>query len=194
MSLATYQIAGRGRGGNSWVSPLGCLQFSLRLRAPSSVLPLAKLVFIQYLVALAVVDTARHEAVLGQYGDRVRIKWPNDVYIVDDSGEQKPVKVSGNLVYTTTDGESVDIVIGPCQSKLMSPADLIYAGCGVNVLNPPPIPSLASVLPSGAKQPTMERTAAVLMTKFQGLWNTYISGRGSFEPFMDRYLDAWLHQ
>jgi biotin---protein ligase len=112
VSLATYQLAGRGRGGNSWVSPLGCLQFSLRLRVSATALPLSKLVFIQYLVALALVEAARDEGVLGQWGDRVRIKWPNDVYIVGDGGEQKPVKVSGNLVYTTTDGSVIDIVIG----------------------------------------------------------------------------------
>ncbi|GJE86299.1 biotin holocarboxylase synthetase-like protein [Phanerochaete sordida] len=177
VSLATHQIAGRGRGGNSWVSPLGCLQFSLRLRASLIQLPLQKLVFVQYLVALAVVQGARDTGVLGEWGDRVRVKWPNDVYIVGDGGEQKPVKVSGNLVYTTSDGEHVDIVIG----------------CGVNVLNPPPIPSLASILPPGAERPTMERTAAIILTKFELLWNTFVSGRGSFEPFMDSYLDNWLH-
>lgn len=112
VSLATHQIAGRGRGGNSWVSPLGCLQFSLRLRASVSQLPMSKLVFVQYLVAMAVVEASRDSSVLGQLGDKVRIKWPNDVYIVGDGGEQKPVKVSGNIVYTTSDGEHVDIVIG----------------------------------------------------------------------------------
>ncbi|EKM56709.1 uncharacterized protein PHACADRAFT_253991 [Phanerochaete carnosa HHB-10118-sp] len=177
VSLATHQIAGRGRGGNSWVSPLGCLQFSLRLRVPASQFPMSKLVFVQYLVALAVVDASRDSGVLGQLGDKVRIKWPNDVYIVGDGGEQKPVKVSGNIVYTTSDGDHVDIVIG----------------CGINVLNPPPIPSLASILSLGAERPTMERTAAVVVTKFESLWSTFISNRGSFEPFMDRYLDSWLH-
>lgn len=73
---------------------------------------MSKLVFVQYLVALAVVEAARDNGVLGQWGDRVRIKWPNDVYLVSDGGEQKPVKVSGILVYTTTDGEFADIVIG----------------------------------------------------------------------------------
>jgi biotin---protein ligase len=41
--------------------------------------------------------------------------------------------------------------------------------------------------------PTMERTAAILMTKFEELWITFVTNRGSFEPFMDRYLDMWLH-
>ena len=61
------------------------------------------------------------------------------------------------------------------------------------MLNPPPIPSLASILPSGAERPTMERTAAIILTKFELLWNTFVSGRGSFEPFMEKYLDSWLH-
>lgn len=120
VSLATYQIAGRGRGGNLWVSPLGCLQFSLRLEVSLAALPASRLVFVQYLVALAVVEAARDEGVLGQWADRVRIKWPNDVYIVGDGGEQKPTKVSGNLVYTSISGDAVDIIIGGCSSFFCS--------------------------------------------------------------------------
>ena len=68
------------------------------------------------------------------------------------------------------------------------------AGCGLNVLNPPPIASLASLVPPGAHElPTMERTAAILMTKFEALWSTFVANRGSFEPFLDRYYDCWLH-
>jgi len=44
-----------GRGGNTWVSSPGCLQFSVVLRHRNS----ATLVFIQYVMALAVVHAVR---------------------------------------------------------------------------------------------------------------------------------------
>ncbi|KAI0685185.1 hypothetical protein BC835DRAFT_1290884 [Cytidiella melzeri] len=173
--VATHQLAGRGRGGNSWVSPTGCLQFSLRLRISLASFIAPRLVFIQYLFALAVVEACRHKGVLGERGSSVRIKWPNDVYIVGNEDSGRTTKVAGILVYTAFSGTDVDVVIG----------------CGLNVLNPPPIASLASFAPE--KKPTMERTLAILMTTFEAMWNTFIAGQGSFEPFMDLYLDRWLH-
>jgi hypothetical protein len=31
------------------------------------------------------------------------------------------------------------------------------------------------------------------MAAFAPMWTRFISGRGNFEPFMERYLDVWLH-
>ena len=75
-------------------------------------MPPSRLVFVQYLVALAVVEAARDDGMLGPWGDKVRIKWPNDVYIVGEGGKEKPTKACGILVYTAIDGEGVDIIIG----------------------------------------------------------------------------------
>ena len=66
-------------------------------------------------------------------------------------------------------------------------------GCGVNVLNAPPIPSLAQLLPEGAPAPTMERTLAAVMARFERIWTQFVAARGSFESFMDLYLERWLH-
>jgi biotin---protein ligase len=63
-------------------------------------------------------------------------------------------------------------------------------GCGLNVLNPFPTTSL-SQLTSG--ELSIERTAATIMTIFEKLWGTFLESGGSFEPFMDTYLDRWLH-
>lgn len=71
---------------------------------------------------------------------------------------------------------------------------LALLGCGLNVLNDPPIASLSQLLPRDAHQPLgMERTAAAIMAKFEGMWYTFLSHRGSFDPFMDLYLERWLH-
>ena len=111
VSLATYQLAGRGRGANAWLSPSGCLQFSLLLRLSLSTFPASKLVFVQYLFALAVAEACRDESVLGDAAAPVRLKWPNDIYAVlgSDGGLKK---IGGILVNTSFEGGNVDIVIG----------------------------------------------------------------------------------
>lgn len=68
--------------------------------------------FVQYLFALAVVEVCREDSVLGKRGENVRLKWPNDLYIVTgDSGEEKK-KIGGILVNTSFLDGQVDIVIG----------------------------------------------------------------------------------
>lgn len=109
LSIASHQVAGRGRGGNNWVSPSGCLQFSLVLRVPLKDVPAQKLVFIQYLFALAVVEACRNTDVLGPFGEKVRIKWPNDLYVVQE-GEKH--KVGGILVHSSFQVGVTTIVIG----------------------------------------------------------------------------------
>ena len=52
---AQRQINGKGRGGNKWISPSGCLMFSLVLRFK----PTQSAVFLQYVVSLAVVEAIR---------------------------------------------------------------------------------------------------------------------------------------
>jgi BirA family biotin operon repressor/biotin-[acetyl-CoA-carboxylase] ligase len=65
---AAEQTAGRGRQGRSWMAPpASSVLMSLVLRRPPSLLPL--------MAALAVCDVA---------GEEARIKWPNDVVLVED--------------------------------------------------------------------------------------------------------------
>lgn len=41
---------------------------------------------------------------------------------------------------------------------------------------------------------SIERTAAVILTKFEQMWNQFIDAKGSFEPFLDSYLMRWMHR
>ena len=34
---------------------------------------------------------------------------------------------------------------------------------------------------------------ATITTRFESMWNVFLANKGSFEPFMDLYLDRWLH-
>ncbi|KAJ7178058.1 class II aaRS and biotin synthetase [Mycena filopes] len=178
VSLASHQLAGRGRGANVWLSPSGCLQFSLLLRLSLATFPASKLVFVQYLFALAAVEACRDESVLGAAAAApVRLKWPNDIYA--DFGDEKR-KIGGILVNTSFAGGKVDIVIGS----------------GLNVLNPPPITSLSQLLSpdhDSDRHLSMERTAAAILVKFERMWTVFVQGKGSFAPFVDLYLQRWMH-
>jgi biotin--protein ligase len=73
--------------------------------------PSSKLVFIQYLFALAVVEACRDTSFLGsRRGDAIRLKWPNDIYAITNEGEKK--KIGGVLVNTSFASGTVSIVIG----------------------------------------------------------------------------------
>jgi len=96
-----------------WLSPYGCLQFSLALRIPFAKVPTNKLVFLQYLFSLAIVEACRDEAVLGSYGEAVKIKWPNDIYAdLGEGGRRKFEKIGGVLVNTGILNKNSQIVIG----------------------------------------------------------------------------------
>ncbi|KAG8986651.1 biotin holocarboxylase synthetase [Tulasnella sp. JGI-2019a] len=182
LSVATQQLSGRGRGSNMWLSPPeGCLQFSLLLRPPQSpTFRPSSLVFIQYLFGLAVVEACR-KVLPGGAGDKVRLKWPNDLYVVveDNAGKETLKKVGGILVTTNFGGDGVvDVVVG----------------CGLNVLNPLPTASLSQLL--SAQQSTaltLEQVAATILPMFEQMWGTFVAHGGTFEPFVDLYLKRWLH-
>ncbi|ORY24373.1 biotin-protein ligase [Naematelia encephala] len=189
--LASFQLSGRGRGSNIWLSPPGCLQFSLLLTLPSHLS--SKLVFIQYLMALAVCEAVDDDGRLG-----VRIKWPNDIYAEVEgvggtevgSGKKGKAKLGGILVNTNFVGGQWRIVVG----------------CGINILNALPTTSLSqlhSLLTSRATvsgttsrplpaAPTMEGTFARIMNSFESKWDQFIENKG-FHGFMDEYHGRWLH-
>ncbi|EIN14514.1 class II aaRS and biotin synthetase [Punctularia strigosozonata HHB-11173 SS5] len=182
LSIASHQLVGRGRGSNTWLSPAGCLQFSLLLRVSLSRLPPQKLVFVQYLFGLAIVEACREmSSANGQaWGEKIRLKWPNDIYAVVGPRDQDRKKLGGILINTCLTGDKVEIVIGS----------------GTNILNSPPIMSLAQLLPPDAvisEHLTMERSLAVILAKFEAMWCQFVNDRGSFDSFIDLYLDRWLH-
>ena len=72
---ADVQTKGRGRGGNKWVSPRGCLMFSMKHTVTSG----SQLPFVQYVISLAIVKAVRRLAAVDVSG--IKIKWPNDIYL-----------------------------------------------------------------------------------------------------------------
>lgn len=91
--VSNEQTFGRGRGGNQWWSPSGCLMLTLVI--PSSVLPpdVGDWSQLALVVGVALADVAE-QAVTPQTS--VQLKWPNDLYL-----EGK--KCGGILIESHTD-------------------------------------------------------------------------------------------
>ncbi|GAA99253.1 uncharacterized protein L969DRAFT_73058 [Mixia osmundae IAM 14324] len=178
VSIASHQTAGRGRGGNAWISPAGCLQFSLVLRTGKRSAP--RLVFLQYMVALAIV-----EGILDLPGCSdlpVRLKWPNDLYA--DMGVDAPVryqKLGGILVNSSFADDDFTLIVG----------------CGINVFNERPTTSISALLRkhnlSVAATITMPEVLAAILCKIEAKWDFYFSLWRPLEPFIQAYTQHWLH-
>lgn len=97
--VAEYQTAGRGRRGRKWFSPFGAnLYLSMYWRleqGPAAAIGLS-----------LVIGIVMAEVLQGLGADKVRVKWPNDLYLNDR-------KLAGILVELTgKTGDAAQIVIG----------------------------------------------------------------------------------
>lgn len=168
--LAESQTAGRGRQGRAWTSPRGeNLLFSVLLR-PGSAMPLARLPELSLVVGLAVRDAAAKA--LGEAGGRLRVKWPNDVVALSESGASAPAaggpsprprwrKLAGVLLESQIAG-----------SGARAKVEALIVGVGLNVhtrLFPDELEGTATSLALlGAPADRLSR-AAVLVDVLEGL-------------------------
>lgn len=118
LSLLTVeeQDAGKGRLERSWTAPAGAaLAISLLLR-PAGV-PVDSLAWLSMISAVAVCRTLRGR------GIDAWIKWPNDVLVVDASGEAK--KICGILAQLVLiPGHNPAVVLGTGVNVSQTPAEL----------------------------------------------------------------------
>ncbi|GAA5796945.1 hypothetical protein HPULCUR_002323 [Helicostylum pulchrum] len=173
--LATHQVAGRGRGRNSWVSQADALQFSFIVRH-SLKLNKSPVVFVQYLIALAIVESIRTRK--GYENVPLRLKWPNDIYadLPDQGGLQK---VGGLLV----------------NSSFIRDEFLLVIGCGINLNNTHPTVSINDVIKQ--HNPTLsplnrEDVLAHTLVTFEKYYMEFCE-KGMGKWFLDKYYDRWLH-
>ncbi|GAA6022418.1 hypothetical protein JCM11491_001585 [Sporobolomyces phaffii] len=181
--LASHQVAGRGRGGNSWISPAGCLQFSLVTRI--ALAESSRIVFVQYLFGLAVVEAVRTLPGYEKVG--VCLKWPNDIYA--DMGPEEHGE--GMARYKKIGGILVN-------SSFANGEFTIVTGCGINTSNPKPTTSLNELVELCNRRTgstlapfSPETLLALILAKFGAMWETF-QERG-FTPFVDAYLRRWIH-
>jgi biotin--protein ligase len=176
---ATTQIAGRGRGGNVWISPPGGLMFSTVMHHSIAMSQTAPVVFIQYLAALAIVQGIKNYAP-GYSKIPVKLKWPNDVYAQLPGSSNNPVvKIGGILVNSSYSGSTYDLV----------------CGIGLNLSNALPTTSLnllASTQSPPLKPFTPEKLLASILAQFESLYSTFCVA-GFTRDMEGDYYDNWLH-
>ncbi len=149
---ARRQLGGRGRRGRTWVSEAGNLYASQLLIDAA---PVAALGSLPIAVALAL-----HRAIVAEMpfaGDRVAIKWPNDV-LVDGR------KVSGILI------EAENLADG---------RHAVVIGCGVNIAHRPDNPLYPTITLGEAGATTSpESLFAHLMQELAEILAIWDAGRG----------------
>lgn len=169
--VADKQFSGKGRGGNQWTSPAGCLMFTVskRVKVPGPQAP-----FLNYLVCLAVVEALGEVMTgLGLAGVDlgIGIKWPNDIYY-------RGLKIGGALIHTTWSSGQF----------------LVQTGLGLNLDNNEPTTCINAILKEHAPAAppiTAEALLAALLLKLEELFMVF--ERDGFTPLEGRYLSHWLH-
>lgn len=168
IAIATRQTQGKGRGGNAWLSPLGCAMFTLHLQLPVNSRLGQRIPFLQHLAALAVVQSVR---TLPGYEDvDLRLKWPNDIYY------SNLMKLGGVLVNSSVTGQTFSLLIG----------------CGFNVNNSNPTVCINDLL----RQQKLDPLApAQLIARSVTLLERYVCEfqlRGP-QTLLTLYYSRWVH-
>ncbi|KAJ1795744.1 biotin holocarboxylase synthetase, partial [Coemansia sp. RSA 2399] len=188
VNVATVQLAGRGRGRNAWISPVGCLQFTMLLRHPT--MKQAPVVMMQYLMSVAIVEAVKAQP--GYEGIPLRLKWPNDVYALHTPvGDSSDSSESTDPSYSKIGG----ILVG---SSFKAGEFTLLFGCGINVANPLPTTSINKLIHeynishgTSLAEMSLEKVVALVTAKFEELYRKFlVSG---FEPLLPLYYKNWLH-
>ncbi|XP_071316568.1 biotin--protein ligase isoform X2 [Trachinotus anak] len=174
IAVAGRQSQGRGRGRNSWLSPLGCAMFTVRVQVELSSRLGQRIPFLQHLAALAVVEAVR---TLPGYQDiDLRVKWPNDIYY------SNLMKLGGVLVTSTVIGSTFHLLIG----------------CGFNVTNSNPTVCINDLIQQYNKQhhcSLQPLSCAQLIARTVSCLEVLISSfqHGGPDAVLPTYYKRWLH-
>eukprot|EP00249_Psilotum_nudum_P020156 c27581_g1_i1 orf=432-1508(-) len=166
--IADVQFQGKGRAGNSWASPLGCLMFSFTLQMENG----RMVPFLQYVVTLAMIEAIANVSSEKDFPSlEVKIKWPNDLYA-------NGLKIGGVLCTSTYSANKFNIVVG----------------VGLNVGNSNPttcLDALLQELVGGTSSFRKEELLASFFGKFEELFNIFINQ--GFSALEASYYQNWLH-
>mmetsp|Transcript_17188 Transcript_17188/g.37374 ORF Transcript_17188/g.37374 Transcript_17188/m.37374 type:complete len:363 (-) Transcript_17188:367-1455(-) len=192
--VADQQNKGRGRGENTWTSPMGCLMFSFNTQVTDG----TTLPFLQYVAALSIVQGIQNEAALSLqqhlgaldfHAVDCRIKWPNDVYSGND-------KIGGVICESTYDMDTKKFIV--------------TLGCGINVANQMPTTCVQTMVKERAAQlsksssgvqrprtmslpplPGREAVLGAIMTQMERNLDTF--QEEGFAALKPQYLQHWMH-
>lgn len=206
---ATAQIAGRGRGGNVWINPQGVMATSILFRLPPNESNSSIIVTLQYLCALALIESILGYGLpvqgqgLGYEDMPLKLKWPNDMYALkpefynliadkDDvsstveGDDEKWAKVSGSLI----------------NSQFLNGRFHLVWGGGVNVSNEAPTTSLNRILArlnelrkaKGLSELPLyehEKLLAKVAFNMEQFYNVF--QKSGLQPFLPLYYKRWFH-
>ncbi|XP_038059419.1 biotin--protein ligase-like [Patiria miniata] len=174
VAIATRMTAGKGRGGNKWLGPIGCAMFSLHVRIPFGSELADKLPFLQHIASAAVVEAVR--SINGYQDIDLRLKWPNDIYYGDK------MKLGGVIVNSSALDNVFHAIIG----------------CGFNVDNSDPTICINDLIRLHNKQTnanlallTIEELIARTISQIESIIQVF-QNKGA-EPFLEMYYRRWLH-
>ena len=175
--VAGRQTQGKGRGGNAWISPLGCCMFSTQMLVEPGQVLASRPSIVQHLAALAVVQAVGQTTGVG-----LSIKWPNDIYMKstvegNKPGETELVKMGGVVVAASSNKQGLALVLG----------------IGLNLDNASPTCSLNSVAEKqqGGNKVAREVLIASILNHLEQLVDL-VEG-GTWAQVEQEYYKAWLH-
>ncbi|CAO1422133.1 unnamed protein product [Diamesa hyperborea] len=173
--IPRQQTDGSGRSNNMWLSPAGCLMFSLQLHIPLKSALGERVSLIQHLIATAVVTSILKQT--GYQNLDIKLKWPNDIYANGD------VKIGGLVVTSMIDADMA----------------VCNVGLGLNMSNSTPTTCVNDLITAynmkhSTKLPllTFEKTLAIIFNEIEELLNK-IQNNNDLEYLYQEYYKHWLH-
>ncbi|MGQ9837755.1 MAG: biotin--[acetyl-CoA-carboxylase] ligase [Cyanobacteriota bacterium] len=164
--VSTRQRAGQGQHGRVWQSPPGGLYLSVWLGSPPLDHALLELTLV---LAWGIVGTLRRTL-----GLPLRLKWPNDLVVVDEKHPSHLLKLGGILVQSRFGGAS----------QLLG----LVAGCGLNLNNRVPEGAISLSQLLGYRQDRTWIASLVLQGMERGfsIWQ-----QSGFQPIRQEY-ESWM--
>ncbi len=169
--------------------------FSTVLHHPLVLTQSAPVVFVQYLIGLAIIEGI-HSYEPGYASMPLKLKWPNDVYARNPSNSAKTNgHTSGSAGDTSKSSDMLKIAGIMVNSSYAGSDYSLVAGIGLNVANAAPTTSL-NALAAAFSPPLppfqMEKLLARILSCFEGLYMRFCR-EGWSREIEGMYYDNWLH-
>lgn len=174
IAIAGRQTSGKGRGGNQWLSPIGCAMFTMHIKIDRYSNLGQNPAYLQHIITVAVVQSVR---TLPGYEDfDLRVKWPNDLYFGKSS------KLGGVLVNSSVTSSAIDAIVG----------------CGFNVSNSKPTLCINDLIQQhnidhGTELEMLDKDQLIArtVTIIEELINRFnVEGHKDFQKLYYKY---WIH-
>ncbi|CAH8645095.1 unnamed protein product [Heterobilharzia americana] len=219
---SNIQTKGKGRGENQWISPVGQAAFTFHLTLSNSngQIFMNYVTCIQHITALSIVLACRHliaehleilsnESKLSDiseeflvnlqyHGPKILVKWPNDVYVVEDYGDSNTQETVSNPPQFNTIGKLAGVLV---RCRLVDPSHVEFLiGCGINAFNKVPTICLEQVLTqcrqcSGKPKYTIAKLISLVISYMEGILNKIHDPNSSYdlEWALHLYTKCWMH-